>query len=220
MWFFSPVIFSFRGADASGESPARMKVIGLTGGIGMGKSTVADMIAKRGIDVVDTDDLARRVVEPGQPALQEIQDLFGVGVIGADGELLRAELARRVFGSEVSRRQLEAILHPRIRGLWQEQVAAWRNDGQGAGVVVIPLLYETRAEKNFDAVICVGCSRDQQAQRLGERGMSSEQIEQRVQAQWSLAKKMEKADYVIWNDSRPEVAGEQLIRCLARMGVA
>ena len=185
----------------------------------MGKSTVAAMIAGRGIDVVDTDDLARRVVEPGQPALEAIRELFGAGVIGADGALLRTELARRVFGSEVSRRQLEAILHPRIRSLWQQQITNWREGGRSAGVVVIPLLFETRAEKNFDCVICVACSPDQQEGRLRERGMSPEQIRQRREAQWPIARKMEQANHVIWNDSTPAVAAEQLARCLTGLGV-
>lgn len=196
-----------------------MKVIGLTGGIGMGKSTVAAMIAGRGIDVVDTDELARVVVEPGQPALEEIRNLFGAGVIGADGALLRTELARRVFGSEVSRRQLEAILHPRIRALWHDQIARWRDGGKAAGVVVIPLLFETRAEKNFDRVICVGCSPAQQRERLRQRGMTDEQIRQRTDAQWSIAEKMAKADHVIWNDSHPGIAAEQLARCLQTMEI-
>jgi dephospho-CoA kinase len=196
-----------------------MRVIGLTGGIGMGKSTVAAMIAAHGIDVIDTDDLARRVVEPGQPALVEIQDLFGSGVVGADGALLRTELARRVFGSEVSRRQLEAILHPRIRGLWQEQIARWRNEGRQAGVVVIPLLFETRAERNFDQVICVACSAQQQETRLLKRGMSAEQIRQRCAAQWPIEKKMEQADRVIWNESEAAATEEQLALCVRDFGI-
>lgn len=197
----------------------RMKVIGLTGGIGMGKSTVASMIAGRGIDVVDTDDLARRVVEPGQPALDEIRELFGAGVIGADGALLRQELARRVFGSEVSRRQLEAVLHPRIRGLWRDQIEQWREAGKRLGFVVIPLLFETRAEKNFDSILCVACSREQQEVRLLRRGMSADQVRQRNEAQWPIEKKMEAADAVIWNEYDPTVAGDQLERFLAKLGL-
>jgi dephospho-CoA kinase len=203
----------------SENPPHVMKVIGLTGGIGMGKSTVAAMIAARGIEVVDTDDLARRVVEPGQPALGEIRELFGAGVIGADGALLRQELARRVFGSEVSRRQLEAILHPRIRGLWRDQIDRWREGTVEAGVVVIPLLFETRAEKNFDHVICVACSEARQTERLLRRGMTEVQIRQRNEAQWPIGRKMESADVVIWNDYESADAHEQLGRCLQTLGV-
>jgi dephospho-CoA kinase len=211
LFFFQIVCFR--------QFASRMKVIGLTGGIGMGKSTVASMIAGRGIDVVDTDDLARRVVEPGQPALDEIRQLFGAGVIGADGALLRQELARRVFGSEVSRRQLEAVLHPRIRGLWRDQIEQWRELGKPTGFVVIPLLFETRSERNFDGILCVACSKEQQEARLLRRGMSVEQIRQRNEAQWPIAKKMEAADAVIWNEYDPTVAGEQLERYLVRLGI-
>ena len=102
-----------------------MMVIGMTGGIGMGKSTSALLLQQRLIPVVDTDTLARQVVEPGQPALREIQEAFGPGVIGADGCLKRQELAQLVFSDADRRKQLEAIVHPRIRELWQSQVALW-----------------------------------------------------------------------------------------------
>ena len=108
----------------------------------MGKSAVAQLLERRGVPVVDTDLLARKVVEPGQPALVAIQEMFGAAVIGPDGALRRDELARRVFASDISRRQLEAILHPRIRALWQAQVDQWRADGVRLGVVVIPLLQQ------------------------------------------------------------------------------
>lgn len=176
----------------------------------MGKSTVATLIEKRGVEVVDTDKLARKVVEPGQPTLPEIQELFGTGVISADGSLNRQELARRVFGSEVARRQLEAILHPRIRALWKTQIDDWRKADRQSGAVVIPLLYETRAEKNFDFVICIACSRETQKQRLADRKMSPEQIQQRIDAQWAIDKKMELADYVIWNEGDLRVVEEQI----------
>lgn len=187
-----------------------MKVIGLTGGIGMGKSVVARMFARRGVAVVDTDDLAREVVRPGQPALAEVQALFGPGVIGPDGALNRAELARRVFASEVSRKQLEAILHPRIRAIWLERVEEWRKAGHAAGVVVIPLLFETHSEKHFDPVICVACSGAVQAERLRARGMTAEQIEARNRAQWAIERKMELADHVIWNEGALPVTEEQV----------
>src|ERR1035441_6505066 len=99
-----------------------MKVLGLTGGVGMGKSTSAQLLRDRGVRVVDTDDLARQVVEPGQPALAEVLAVFGPEIVGPDGRLRRNELARLVFADPAARRQLEAILHPRIRVLWRAQV--------------------------------------------------------------------------------------------------
>ncbi|MBI3192439.1 MAG: dephospho-CoA kinase, partial [Pedosphaera parvula] len=112
-----------------------MKLLGLTGGVGMGKSTAADLLARRGVPVIDTDAIARHVVEPGQPALQEIHAAFGPAAIAPDGTLQRGELARRVFTDPHARRQLEAILHPRIRAVWQAQVEAWRAAGRACGVV-------------------------------------------------------------------------------------
>ena len=185
----------------------------------MGKSTVATLVEKRGVEVVDTDQLARVVVQPGEPALREIEGLFGGGVITPDGALNRQELARRVFGSEVSRKQLEAILHPRIRALWKEQINQWREANTASGAVVIPLLYETRSEKNFDFVICVACGAETQKQRLLARKMSEDQIRQRIDAQMSIDEKMEKADYVIWNEGDLRVVEEQLDKIFKEMEV-
>src|SRR5688572_13172046 len=127
-----------------------MILLGLTGGVGMGKSTSASLLKQRGVAVVDTDDLAREVVEPGQPALKEIEATFGKHVIGSDGALRRDELAKIVFTDDAGRQKLEAILHPRIRELWLKQVEAWRAESKPIGAVIIPLLFETAAEKEFD----------------------------------------------------------------------
>lgn len=191
------------------------KIFGLTGGIGMGKSAVAQLLERRGVPVVDTDVLARKVVEPGQPALAAIQEMFGAAVLAPDGSLRRDELARRVFASDISRRQLEAILHPRIRALWQAQVEQWRAAGVRLGVVVIPLLFETNVAKHFDKVICVACSAATQHQRLTARGWSAEQIQQRIAAQWSTEKKLTLADFVIWTEGGPGVTVTQVERLMA-----
>src|SRR6185436_6394827 len=122
-----------------------MKIIGLTGGIGMGKSKAAELLEQRGLPVIDTDLLARQVVEPGQPALQEIEQEFGSDLIDTDGQLRRDELARRVFADEARRQQLERIVHPRIRDKWLAQVERWRKEARPLCVVVIPLLFETNA---------------------------------------------------------------------------
>ena len=185
----------------------------------MGKSTVAQWLERRGIAVVDTDLLARKVVEPGQPALGAIQEMFGAAVLAPDGSLRREELARRVFASEMSRKQLEAILHPRIRALWLAQVEQWRAEGRPLGVVVIPLLFETNVAKHFDQVVCVACSSATQQQRLAARGWSAEQIQQRLAAQWPIEKKLAQADYVVWTEGNPEVTMAQVDRLLADAGV-
>ncbi len=191
-----------------------MKLFGLTGGVGMGKTAAERLLRERGVPVVDTDLLARQVVEPGQPALDEIQRVFGPEVIDTDGQLRREELARLVFADLGARQQLEAITHPRIRGLWQAQVEAWRAKARPAAVVAIPLLFETKAETEFDSVICVGCTPQTQQRRLQERGWTTEQVRQRIAAQWPVEKKMALADHVLWNEGGLEVLATQLERIL------
>ena len=187
-----------------------MTLLGLTGGIGMGKSVSDNLLRQRGLPVIDTDLLARQLVEPGLPALAEIQQAFGQAIVGSDGRLLRHELAQRVFADPAARKQLEQILHPRIRVLWQSQVAAWRAENRPLAVVVIPLLFETEAQSEFDYTICVACSGPTQFQRLLARGWLPVQIEQRLQAQWSVEKKMAQADYVIWTEGDLETHAAQL----------
>jgi dephospho-CoA kinase len=194
-----------------------MKVLGLTGGIGMGKSTAAQLLGSRGVAVVDTDDLARQVVEPGQPALAEVREAFGAGILAPDGQLRRDELARRVFADASARLRLESILHPRIRALWRAQMETWRAAGRSLAVVVIPLLFETKAEAELDATICVACSAATQHRRLVARGWPPEQIEQRLQAQWPIEKKMASADYLVWTEAGLDVHDAQIERILCLM---
>jgi dephospho-CoA kinase len=189
-----------------------MKSIGLTGGIGMGKSACADLLRARGIPLIDTDDLARQVVEPGQPALAEVQSIFGADIVGPDGKLRRGELAHRIFSNPVARKQLEAILHPRIRELWRGQVQAWRTENRPLVVVVIPLLFETRAEEELAATICVACSAATQEQRLLARGWNLQQIQQRIDAQLPVEKKIAAANFVIWTEGDMDLHAAQLDR--------
>ncbi len=186
-----------------------MKVFGLTGGIGMGKSTAAQLLNERGVAVVDTDDLARRVVAPGQLALREVELAFGSDILGPNGQLRREELARIVFSDPVARQRLEAILHPRIHQLWHTQLQTWRAEGKPVAVVVIPLLFETQAAGQFDSVICVACSAATQRERLQARGWSPEQIEQRNAAQLPVAEKMARSNFVIWTEGALEVHARQ-----------
>ena len=178
----------------------------------MGKSTSAALLRARGVPVIDTDQLAREVVEPGAPALAEIAKAFGRDVLDAEGRLRRDELARRVFADDTQRATLEAILHPRIRERWLAQVATWRNETHATAAVVIPLLYETNAESHFDAIICVACSPASQRQRLLARGWSEDQIAQRLRAQWPTQKKIDLADFLIWTDGPLDLHAAQLSR--------
>lgn len=194
-----------------------MKLFGLTGGVGMGKSTAAGFLLQLGVRVVDTDELAHRLVRPGQPALAEIQKEFGVGVISSGGELNRAAMAKLVFADEAARKKLEAILHPRIRSAWAEQVQLWRNENVAVAAVVIPLLFETQAETAFDKIICVACSPCSQQQRLAARGWNAEQIRQRIAAQMPVEQKIARAHYVVWTEGAVEVHQAQLRRILSRV---
>ena len=191
-----------------------MKVCGLTGGVGMGKSTAAGFLRTLRVPVVDTDDLARQLVQPGQPALAEIQSVFGNRLVAADGQLRREELAQIVFADAAARQKLEAILHPRIRERWLAQIETWRREQHPLAVVVIPLLFETRAEPAFNQVICVACSAAAQRERLRARGWTPRQIEQRLAAQWPVEQKIARSDFVVWTDGRPEVHAQQLERIL------
>ena len=195
-----------------------MKVLCLTGGVGMGKSASAQLLRARNVQVVDTDDLARQVVEPGQPALAEIQQAFGADIAAPDGQLRREELARRVFSDPAARKRLEDILHPRIRTLWRAQIEAWRAEGRPLAVVVIPLLFETSAETELDAIICVACTASTQHQRLLARGWPPNEIEQRLRAQWPIEVKIARADYVVWTEAGLDVHGDQLDRILLALG--
>lgn len=196
-----------------------MKLLGLTGGVGMGKSTAAALLRARGLPVVDTDELARELVEPGQPALAEIRAAFGPEVFDSQGCLRRDALARIVFADETRRRELERILHPRIREAWRAQVAAWRAAGRPGAVVVIPLLFETGVAGEFDATVCVACTAASQRERLLARGWSEEEIARRLAAQWPVERKLAEADFVVWTEGGLDLTAAQLDRILRQLGL-
>lgn len=187
-----------------------MIILGITGGIGMGKSTSGQLLMQLGVPVVDTDVLARQAVEPGQAALSEIREKFGPAVFLPDGSLDRKELARLVFANPAARSDLEAILHPRIRAAWSAEAESWRKASRTCGAVIIPLLFETGAERLVDATVCVTCSAAMQASRLHARGWDAVQIQQRVEAQWPVEKKIARSDFVVWSGAPLEVHAEQL----------
>ena len=185
---------------------------GLTGGVGMGKSTVAKILEKKGMLVVDSDELARQVVEPGQPALAEIIDQFGDGIIDPQGRLDRAKMAQQVFGDDIAREQLEAIIHPRVRARWKMKISEWRERQIHAGVVVIPLLFEVEVQDQFDVVLCVACTANTQQVRLRHRKWDEEQISARNATQMDIAEKMDLADHVLWTEGDIKVTLEQVSR--------
>jgi len=187
-----------------------VRVLGLTGGIGSGKSLVARMFADLGAEVIDADQLARDVVEPGQPALAEIAATFGRDILLPDGRLNRGKLARIVFADPAARARLNAITHPRIREQMEAEVAA-RRSGQGVLILDIPLLYENDRTSGVEKVIVVWVDLETQQRRLSERdGLGREEIQQRVAAQMPLDAKRARADHVIDNTGGQENTRRQV----------
>jgi len=179
----------------SGARPIR---IGLTGGIASGKSTVADLFAEHGASVVDTDIIARQLVEPGSTALAEIEAMFGGEVIDAQGSLDRAAMRKIVFADDAARERLEAILHPRIREETRRQVQAAVGDYV---MVVVPLLIESPLRDDVDRILVVDCSEETQLRRLLARDAESEEQARRIlAAQASRAQRLAAADDIIRND--------------------
>jgi dephospho-CoA kinase len=188
--------------------------IGLTGGIASGKSTVARILIEQGVGLVDADQLAREVVEPGSEGLAEVVATFGEGVLAADGSLDRAALAAVVFGDEEARKKLQAITHPRIARLSTERLAHHHADPDAVYVVYdAPLMVEVGAHKGMDALIVVAADEAEQVARVQTRdGMSADEARRRIAAQLPLAQKIAVADYVIDNSSTLQALRERTLQ--------
>jgi len=182
--------------------------IGLTGGIASGKSTVADMFAKYGVPIIDTDLIAREVVQPGQPALDDIRHEFGDDVITEDGSLDRAEMRRIVFSDEDARKRLEAITHPRIGDATRAQAAEAGGDYQ---IIVVPLLVTSALRDYVDRVLVVDCDEDTQIRRLIERDSEAEgQARRMLAAQSTRDERLAIADDVVSNTDNVEDTQQQV----------
>ena len=187
-----------------------MKVLGLTGGIGSGKSMVLSMFANLGAEVIDADHLAREVVEPGQPALEEIATAFGRDMLMPDGRLDRGKLARIIFADPVARARLNAITHPRIRERMATEMAL-RGSRPGLLIVDIPLLYENDRSDTVESVIVVWVDAKTQLRRLTERdGLTPDEARQRIAAQMPLDEKRARADLVVDNSGSRENTRRQV----------
>ena len=187
-----------------------MKVLGLTGGIASGKSVVAQMFRELGAEVIDADQLAREVVEPGQPALRAIVDSFGPEILGDDGTLDRGKLAAIVFADLAARARLNAITHPPIHQRLVQAVEA-RRHRPGLLIAAVPLLYENGRESSVEKVVVVWVDRATQIERLMQRDrLSRAQAEQRLAAQLPLDGKRDRADEVIDNRGSLEATRRQV----------
>jgi dephospho-CoA kinase len=192
-----------------------MLLVGLTGGIGSGKSTVATLLEERGAVVFDADVLSRAAVEAGTAGHDAVVARFGRDVLGPGGELDRGALARLVFADPAARRDLESIVHPEVRRLFAEACAAYR-DTDRVVVLSAPLLVETGMHTAFDVLVVVSAPVETQVERLlGERGMSEEQARARIAAQAPLEDKAAAADVIVDNDGPLEELHQQVDRLWA-----
>jgi dephospho-CoA kinase len=195
------------------ERPIRL--VGLTGSMGTGKSSAARAFAALSVPVVDADEVARAVVEPGQPAWEEIRALFGEEICDGDGRLVRAKLAEKVFADREALRTLEGITHPRIAARVQERFEAARKASGAEGFVVydVPLLFEAGIDGQCDLVVVVYADRQTQLERVQLRdSLSVEEIEQRLAAQMDIEEKARRADIVLENMGPPARLDDEVAR--------
>lgn len=194
--------------------------IGLTGGIGTGKSRVARLLAELGAAVIDADTLARQALEPGGGAFDDVVARFGPEIVRADGTIDRAALAAVVFHDPRARRDLEALVHPVVRAEADRRLAELQRQPQPPAVVVfdIPLLFEAGREHDFDQIWVVYAPDDVAVARAAARdGADPEQIRARLRAQWPIDEKVRRADVVIDNSGEWAATEAQVRRAWARL---
>lgn len=178
-----------------------MLVVGITGTVGAGKSTVGRLFERWGARRIDADELSREAVEPGSPALRSIVEEWGEGILRGDGSLDRAALREKVFGEPAARERLEEIVHPEVQRLRRERLRQAREEGVEVVVGEVPLLFETGMEDGFDLVVAVDAPRRVRRRRVcRERDVPVETFRAMEAAQWSADRKRSAADLVIEND--------------------
>lgn len=188
-----------------------MKKVGLTGGIGSGKSTVARMLADEGFVVVDADQIAREIMEPGSPVLEEVAEVFGADLMGEDGQLDRAELARRAFASKESTERLNGITHPAIRAESERRFAAAEQAGEQAVIYDMPLLVDLGLHTTMDLTVVVDVEVDERVRRLvDKRGLDVADARARVAQQVDDSTRLAAADVVIDNNGPLDALAPQV----------
>ena len=195
-----------------------MITMGLTGGIGAGKSEASEYLKRLGIPILDTDVVARELVTPGQPALDEIVAAFGSAILDSQGHLDRSALGQKVFGDSAARQRLEAILHPRIYDGWTAWTREQSLQDQRLCAVVIPLLYEKGYDSHFQVTLALGCTPQTQRQRLHQRQWTDQMIDQRLAAQWPMSEKLQRANYCLWSEGQREALHQQIEVVLKSVG--
>lgn len=192
--------------------------VGLTGGIGCGKSVVAAMLREQGFLVLDADTLAHQLVEPGEPAYDDVLQEFGKGVCDASGKIDRAKLAAIVFAEPAKLARLNQIVHPRVAEAQERQFTEWqRTHPRGVAVVEAALLVEAGAHNRLDRLVVVWCRPEQQIERLRERGMSAEEAQRRIASQMPLEEKRRLAEFQIDCSGTIEDTRQQVERLAAHL---
>lgn len=182
-----------------------MKWIGLTGGMGTGKSTVAGIIQRLGYNVINADLIAHKVLEPTSPAFAKIVDFFGTDILGSDKKIDRKKLGSIVFSDKYKLSKLEAMTHPVIQTMAKNEKIRLESQGVDMAFYDVPLLYEKRLQKSFDKIIVVFCKKETQFQRAQERtGLSLDEVRKRIAQQIPIEQKVSAADYTIRNDGTLE----------------
>jgi dephospho-CoA kinase len=195
-----------------------VKLIGLTGGIASGKSTVARILERLGAAVINADVLAREVVEPGTEAWKEIVQAFGNEVLQPDQTLDRQKLRALIFNQPEARKKLESIIHPRVRALAEERIREHGAAGYAVVVYEVPLLFEGKLHEWLRPVILVACNLDTQRQRLQQRDrLGAAEAQKHIDAQMSLEEKRQLADYVIENNGSLDDLERQVQRILEKI---
>lgn len=190
-------------------------IIGLTGSIASGKSTVSKMLEDLGYPIIDADLVARKVVEPGSETLKEIEALFGSEIIRDDGTMNREKVGALIFSDPVKRKQMNDIIHPAIRAEMLRQRSAFMAEGHQTIVMDIPLLFESKLQHFVDKILVVSVTEDNQLSRLMERnGLSEKDARARIGSQLPMSVKEEGADAVIYNNGTIEETAQQLTRIL------
>lgn len=193
-------------------------ILGLTGGIATGKSTVTALLRERGIPVIDADAIAREVVEPGKPAYEAIVKHFGREVLEPDGRLNRKKLGEIVFSNEDERHVLNAIVHPEVRKLMREEAEAAERAGASIVFMDIPLLFESKLHPSVEKTVLVYVPQEMQRERLIERDELDEvQADKRIAAQLPIDAKLAWADYVIDNRGTREETALQIDQLVATL---
>lgn len=200
---------------------SRCRVVGLTGGIASGKSTVAKLFEAHGIAVLDADQTARVVVASGSEGFEQVVQLFGDDVVAADGELDRAALRRRVFGDDEARRELEAIIHPKVRHAMAAWVTAQQSTDAPYCALMIPLLVESGLQAMVESVVVVDVSVETQRRRLTARDDIDDALANRmITAQAARENRLEAADIVIDNNGAPDALHRQVLDAHAVLSAA